>query len=201
MEFESIYTIIEFEKLDILKDLIHTFKDLKPGLVISSLRYENIGVEVIVSFRIDTESYPFMIEKLIYNNIRLMIFDKRNEDLMESIKNKIHQTNTDFIGWRSSKSSGSTRKTKSIEELVENGNYKEVIRQSKNFTSGSTLAEKAKINISNAVYVAIDAAFQDGLKNQIEVDNSLTKLLEIASDRNLKILSKIDEMKKQDTLR
>jgi len=195
MEFESVYTIIEQEKLASLKELIYTIKELKPGMIISSLRYENIGDEVIIFFRIDNDSYAFMVEKLIFNNVRMLIVDQRNKDLMESIQNKIHITNTDFIGWGSSKSTTSARKTKSIEELVESGNYREVIAVSKNISSSSVLVEKAKNNISNAVYIAIDTAFQDGLRNQIEIDNSVNKLLEIASDRNLRILNKMEEMK------
>lgn len=196
MEFESIYTITEAEKLDILRDIIYTIRDLKPGLIISSLRYENIGDDVIISFRIDADSYSFMVEKLIYNNVRLLIVDKKNEDLMESIQKKIHQANSDFIGWGASKNLASLVKSKSLEELVENGNYREVIRLSKNFASSNTIIEKAKNNISPAIFVAIDTAFQDGLRNQIEIDNSIEKLIEIASDKNLKVLNKIDELKR-----
>jgi hypothetical protein len=195
MEFESVYTITELEKLGSLKELIYTIKELKSEMIISSLRYENIGDEIIVFFRIDRDSYTFMVEKLIFNNIRMLIVDQRNKDLMESIQNKIHLSNNDFIGWGSSKSVTSARKTKTVEELVENGNYREIIRLSKNISTSSTIVEKAKNNISNAVFVAIDTIYQDGLRSQIEIDNSVNRLLEIASDRNLRILNKLDEMK------
>ncbi|MCX6149997.1 MAG: hypothetical protein NTX22_05690 [Ignavibacteriales bacterium] len=195
MEFESIILVVEKEKVEVVKELINTIKYLKQNIVVTSFLFENIGEEVIVSFKIDTESYSYMLEKLLFNKIRILSVEKKNEELLESIKTKLNKRSSDFVGWGGVKTKPSTTKPKTLDEFVAEGNYKEVIKLSKNITLNSALQEKAKSAIPDVINHALENAFKIGLKGRFDVDEAISKLIEIASDRNLKALNKISEMK------
>ena len=71
-----------------------------------------------------------------------------------------------------------------------------VVRFSKDIRSGLDILNKARGNIDIAIQTAIDRAYNKGIRSTFDTNNSLEQLLKIASDKNLKVLSKQELQKK-----
>ena len=81
-----------------------------------------------------------------------------------------------------------------MDSAIKNGDFEKVIQLSKDYRNFE-VQKKAKDNIDVSINNAIDHAYNRAIKNKYEVDKSLTILIKIASDNNLKNLHKTGQIK------
>ena len=200
MNFETISIKIEEKKLDNIRDLIKKIRNKFPDMFVGTLKYGTIGDDILISFKIDGNHYNTMIEKLSINNVKILTIDDKTKKIMEAAKQKVPEiTATKHKGWedlKGEKASDADGGLKSIHTLMKDGEYEELIRISRDISHGQHTVESAKNNIGNAVINAIQIAYDQGLLKKYLAQESINRLVKIASDTNLKSLQKIDLIKR-----
>lgn len=195
MDFAKVIVKSGKKEVDRIKELLKKLKDHNPTMVMSALRYGELGGELLVSFNIDLGHQEMVISKLMLNNMNVWPHDQKTKDLMAKIKK------TQVSGTASLKGSGwGDLRKKNTEEapeevahrldrLVQAGKYEEVIKLAKDFRNKST-AELAKERLPDAIGIAVDKLAALALTKKYEADKCIKALLTIGSDQTVNSIGK-----------
>jgi len=186
---------VSHEKFKILKTAVKEVKDLSPRAVISPIKQGNLGDEIMASFTVDDDHYQRMLEKLKKENLNLVGNENKKEKERVSIggaasfPTKFNEAvETKVIPKNDSPAS-------ILDAAIKNGDYEKVIQYSKDYKNGFEVLKKAKDNIDITIKNSIDNAFNKAIKSKYDVSSSLTHLIKISSDKDLKSLHKNDQIK------
>ena len=204
MEFENITLITSKKGLQKVKVTLEKLESVIPNLSLGKPRYGEIREQILISFRISKEHLSEVIEKLIYNGIKILPTSDEIKDIVDSKKKdytvKISQS---APGWNDTKT-----KTKrpsitvsQLEEMSEEGNYEEIIKISKDMINyGQEIVDRAQKVLHRTVFTAIEKAYLEGLKHKINAEESFTKLIRIAGEPALRSMQKTDLIKEAGNL-
>ena len=182
---------VDEEKYKLLKSMVKDMKVETPHVILSPVRRGNLGDDIIASFIVKDDHYTEIVEKL----------DNEDISLLGKARNKIpkkpsfHDDKDNNFRYSEIKTIHHHSPEAALDYAIKTGNYEKVIQISKDYRSGFELIKKAKENIETAVNNAIDIAYEKAVKSKFDVSKSLTQLIKIASDRNLKVIQKQDHVK------
>lgn len=197
IDFEVITAKANKNDIERIKLIIERLKEKNPSLSSTPLRFGKIGDDIIVTFKVDNKSYKSVIEKLVVNNIKVLSNSESTQRLIDTVKNSnvSNTAKSSGMGWDDLREKNQAGEHKKLQEFISEGNYNEVIRISRTVSLGREIVETAKNNIDHTIEKAINSAFNDGLTKKYDIDINIQKLVQIASDNNLKFLHKNDLMK------
>lgn len=196
IDFEVITAKADKNDIEKIKLIIQRLKEKNPSLSSTPLRFGKIGEDIIVTFKIDQGNYKALVEKLIVNNIKVLSNSEKTQNFIDTVKSNIAaNASKSGKGWDELKEKSQTLDNKKLHEFINEGNYNEVIRISRTVSLGREAVETAKNNIDHTIERAISLAYNEGINRKYDVDINIQKLVQIASDNNLKILHKIELMK------
>lgn len=195
MEFESINILVDGNQLKRIESIIQTLARNKPQIILTPFKYGKIGDEILVSFKINQELYQFLIEKLTINGIHVVSQDERTQQYIDSAKAQIKASSSGGMMHWGEKRKPANETKKSIDELIQEGDYAEVIRIARDVSLPKEESDRAKANIDRAIHYAINNAYTEASAKKFEIHKNLNRLITIASDSNLQTLHKIDFMK------
>ncbi len=185
---------VKERELSQVKNILRLYKESKPDVSFSAPRHGSLGDDELISFNVEEKHYNPLVEKLTLYGFKLLlpINISEKEKVQAVIKQSPGISNTvqkeikkNTIGSVDSILDGS----------IERGDYEKVIQISKDFRSGHELIKKAKDNIESTVNLAINLAFEKGMKSKYEINTSFNMLIKIASDKNLKAMHFINQQK------
>ncbi|MGA7722342.1 MAG: hypothetical protein WCA84_14320 [Ignavibacteriaceae bacterium] len=182
------------EKFKTLKTLIKELKDSSPKAVISPITQGNLGDDIMASFTVDDDHYQRVIENLNKKDFKLFGNDAANEKKKIAPESPVNYSTGRNTPFESQTVSKNDSPVSILDSAIKNGDFEKVIQLSKDYRNFE-VQKKAKDNIDVSINNAIDHAYNRAIKNKYEVDKSLTILIKIASDNNLKNLHKTGQIK------
>ncbi|MGE5365033.1 MAG: hypothetical protein ACM3SM_12960 [Bacteroidota bacterium] len=193
MEFETIVAVAAAKEIPVIKDVIRTLSEDIPGMVVTSMKMGKIGENNVVTFKVDSRSYSSIIEKLIINKIKILSLDEKTKNTVKTIQARTEQEKPlKATGWEELKGRNRGDGKKNMTESINNGDYAEVIKISRDYTVTREVAETAKQNIDTALEHAINRAFNTAVTRKYEAEKSISALVKIAADPVLKSLNKTE---------
>ncbi|MGE5402845.1 MAG: hypothetical protein ACM3S2_20790 [Ignavibacteriales bacterium] len=196
MDFVTINALADKKQILVIKDIIDKLSERLPNLIVTSFKLGKIGENTMVSFKVEKSCYKILVEKLTFNNIRIVMPDENTKEVVDTAKNQARSIPLVMGKPRGgvNKSSQDEQK-KTLEEYIRDGDYREVIRISRTVTEEKDIIEKAKNSIADTISRAINNAYNEALTKKYDIAVNLEKLIKIAADSNIKMLQRMDLLK------
>jgi len=195
MDLEKIVLLSDPKKIGLVKEIVEALKEKIPKLKTAPFRYGKLGEDVVISFAVEKKYFLLVVEKLTYNNFQVITNDPEAKEIIDTARLKTGQLKPVSEGWEDIRLKPKLSAKKGIDDLIKEGDYRELIRISKDYTLAKEVTEKAKNNITAAVSNAIGNLYGEGLLRKFETEKCADKLIEIASDKVLKTMNLIDLLK------
>jgi alkylhydroperoxidase/carboxymuconolactone decarboxylase family protein YurZ len=128
--------------------------------------------------------FALVIEVLAVNGFQILSNDNNIKEIIKKVNNKY----TEELAYYSSTvefKKDVNKKHDSLDKLVDEGNYSELIKISKDITYAPETIMKAKANISRAVTNAIIKNLENVSSYKSSIDVAVKELLNLASDNQL----------------
>ncbi|MDF1611200.1 hypothetical protein [Stygiobacter electus] len=134
-----------------------------------------------------------VIEILKLNGFEISTNDKKIQQILEKINQKYLEELAEFA--KNVEIKKRANKTHpSLDKLIIEGNYQELARIAKDVTYSPETIQKARAGLSRAVTNTIIKTIENVSKYRISVDKGIEKLLDIATDNDLKFLKQHELM-------
>ena len=185
---------VDERELSQVKTVLKSYKESEPEVSISALRHGSLGDDALVSFNIDSDHFDAMVEKLNIHGIKVLLPTKKIEKTQVQMKIQEKQVLSSITRSEIKRTSSETP-VAILEGSIGRGEYEKVIQISKDFRNGYEVIKRAKDSIESTIKKAIDIAFDKAVKSKFEINNSVSQLMKIASDRNLKAMHFINYQK------
>ncbi len=190
---KSITVLTNEKDLVSIKSILKFLKERYSELLIVQFRAGLIGDNTIISFKVNSEYYPIVLEKLAFNDIQIIMKDKEEANFIENKKEQ-KRRKLRAQGWSEI---SSNKKQITIEELKrfsDEGKIKEIILEAKGgIRSSLEITEKARKLLSATVKIAIKNLINYAEEKLGKRPDAIDQLILIATDKDLKLLRKIDE--------
>ena len=199
-DIKSITLLINERDFASVKAILKFLNDKYSEFTVMKYKTGKIGEEILLSFKVHRQFYPKVLEKFAYNDIPLIMQDKDASEFIDEKKEQKRQK-LRAQGWSEISRSKNQISVSDLHKFSENGKIKEVTKEAKGGVGSSLeIVKKArdllKSTIENAIKNLIICAEEKIGKNQEVID----QLILIASDKDLKLFHKYDEMIKAGTL-
>lgn len=193
MQFENIRILAKKEELKLIKDIITKFEKIMPHLKFASKHIGELSDRIVVSIKIDVANYEKIVEILIMNGIKVLAGDDKTKNLIDKIKNKLKDVIEEEDYELENKAALTPISDDELTKLAKEGKYEEIRRLSKNIINFSenfikTISDLLELAIKNAIEIEVNNVKKD--KNNIE--ESLARLIKIASDLSIRTFNKND---------
>lgn len=190
---KSITVLTNEKDLVSIKSILKFLKERYSELLIVQFRAGLIGDNTIISFKVNSEYYPIVLEKLAFNDIQIIMKDKEEANFIENKKEQ-KRRKLRAQGWSEI---SSNKKQITIEELKrfsDEGKIKEIILEAKGgIRSSLEITEKARKLLSATIKIAIKNLINYAEEKLGKRPDAIDQLILIATDKDLKLLRKIDE--------
>lgn len=192
---ERISLLTSDKELSTIKTILNFLKDKHPNFKVMKFRTGKIGEHNLVSFKVEHKFYAIVLEKFAYNAIPVIMRDKRAKEFIDHKKEE-KRRNLQVQGWAEISTKRNPITLEELEKLAENGKLKEIIREAKGgIGSDRDIVQKAQSLISQTVENAIGNLINFALEKPGRCESIIDELLLIASDKDLKIFGKNEEMR------
>lgn len=192
MDFEKIILLSDPKKIGVVKEIVEALKEKIPHLEVAPFRYGKLGEDVVISFGVDKKYFLLLVEKLTYNHFQIVTTNEKAKAIIETARIKSGQIKQSAPSSDDIKYKPKVTSRKGIDDYIASGDYKEVIKISKDYALPKDITEKARNNIPATVSNAIENLYGEGLLRKYETARCIDKLIEIAADQLLKTLDLID---------
>jgi|YelNatPaOPRAMG01_1025707.scaffolds.fasta_scaffold04767_10 hypothetical protein len=191
-EQKSVIIRIEKSEITTLKMQIKKLQEKTPDLKVGLIRVGKLGENYVVSFSVVAKYYDLIIKEMEELGGESMLKEKKSI-------NKISVLKTNFDKPIISPSIKPGEKVNNNPEItlksaIRDGDYERVIQIARNVRAGYMLMKKAKESIDEAVRNSIAININNAFKNKFKIVESITALIKISSDKNLRALNKVDLM-------
>ena len=183
MDLEKVVIISEEKDVMRIERVIDSISQINKSLILGKIIYGRVGKDMLLSFNTDKRYYRFMLEKLRLNNVKVLV--KQNEvDEEKLMRYKRKGNGVENKGWDDLKKRG--KNPLHVETMVAEGRYQDILKAIKDIRTDQKNAEEARIKLPEAIIVAIEKAKREFNESATKQEDSIKKLIEIASDSNLK---------------
>ncbi len=193
---KTITILIKEKNLPVIKSILDFLKEMNKDFSVMKYKTGKIGEDVLVSFRVYNKYYPQVLEKLAYNDIPVIIKDQSVIDFIDEKKEHKRQK-LRARGWKEIGVHVKQITFQELEQLINEGRISEVAKEAKGGVgTNPEIVQKAKNSLTKTVDVAIENLIRYAEENPTKKQNSINELLDIATDSDLKLFQKRNEMVK-----
>ncbi|MGE5679328.1 MAG: hypothetical protein ACM34K_00470, partial [Bacillota bacterium] len=146
MEFITVNAVADSKEVKIIKGIIDTLSEKLPYMIVTPFKFGKLGDNTIVTFKIEKSCHQVLLEKLTYNNIKVLTFDENSKKYVEEAQNYSKGSSLSKPGSRSGQKS---EEKKPLDDIIKEGEYQELIKISRDITLPKDVIDKAKSNIDN----------------------------------------------------
>lgn len=184
---------IDVEDIPGIKIQLKRLQENTPDLKLNSIRIGRLGDDVVLSFNINANYYGSVMERLeTVGAVSILKEGGQSEDRKSSVRSSTVKGNRSAAVRE--RSPHAKDPSESLDKMISEGDYEKVIQVSRNIKNGFDTMKKAKENIDQAVLRAVQSSYGKALKNKVYLDESITELIKIGTNKELRILNKIDLM-------
>ncbi|MFH1198315.1 MAG: hypothetical protein V1720_21605 [bacterium] len=196
MEFRNVTLKTSLEETEKVKITFKYVDELYPDMILTPFKYGKLGDEIVITFKVDEKHLKPLLRILNSNNFTIMVLD-------EATKTALHELNISKAptaplipeDWQDAKNKIKDVANEALHKLISEGNYREVIKISKNLRAERSLVTGAANNITNTVFKAVEIIKNQYKKKNLEPHACINRIIEIAHDKVLKDLRKDDILK------
>lgn len=193
---KTITILIKEKNLPVIKSILDFLKEMNKDFSVMKYKTGKIGEDVLVSFRVYNKYYAQVLEKLAYNDIPVIIKDQSVIDFIDEKKEHKRQK-LRARGWKEIGVHVKQITFQELEQLINEGRISEVAKEAKGGVgTNPEIVQKAKNSLTKTVDVAIENLIRYAEENPTKKQNSINELLDIATDSDLKLFQKRNEMVK-----
>jgi hypothetical protein len=170
-----------------LEYLLEKYKYIVRGIETDYIDFEPETNLFNYTLSVGTKSYYYiLIETLALNGFKIESNDKKVNDIIDQVANKYRN---DLIKYAQSTTNDKKvdKSHNSIEKLIEQGLYKDLIRISKDITYNTETISLAKSTITLSVTNAIVKSIEKAAKHKYETEKTIEQLMSVAADTTLKM--------------
>ena len=192
-DLRSITALTTEKDLVSVKSILKFLKDRYSGLSIVKFRTGMIGDNTIVSFKVNSEFYPLVLEKFAYNDIPIIMKDKGEVNYVEEKKEQ-KRRKLRAQGWSEISSNNKQITIDELNRYCDEGKIKEIINEAKGGVRSSIqITEKAKRLLTATVKIAIKNLINYAEEKLGKRPDAIDQLILIAIDKDLRLFHKTDE--------
>jgi len=210
MKLEIISAKLTDSQAKLMKEIVIQFKASNKRTKISGPKFGKIANAILMSMKIDEDHYAKFVRIMLGNEISILFTKNTNPKTKEiiteyeekrkevEIRQKLRSAEDNDVETSVNEKKLNADKSitvQDVEKLVKEGNYNEVMRISKSINCIPKVVEHAAASIGDAARNRIEELQFDGLSNKHKAAESITKLISIASDKNLRITNDIRILK------
>ncbi len=190
---KEITALIEPKEFITVKSILSVLKEKYPDFHVKKFKIGKVGEKKIITFKVDNKYFKLTLEKFAFNDIQIMNREKAIVDFIE--ERKEHKANKlRSRGWSEVNAQKSNLTPEDIEKFALNGEYEKILKETKTVPGADLeLVKKAKSVLSEAIENAIEKNYQSAQEDKYKAQESIDKLIRIASNQELKNIQKIDE--------
>lgn len=190
-------TILAKEKdIAVVKSILKYFKLKYRNFSVKKYRTGHIGEDQLITFRVDKSFYSNVLEKLAYNDVPIIMNNKKEiqfiDEKKEQKKKKLRSQ-----GWSDLSVDKKQVSFQELEEFSEQGKIKEIIKEVRGGVGSKIeIITKAKELLSKTIDAAIENLISFAEEKRSNKEEAIKQLLLIAGDKDLKSFQKKKEMVK-----
>ncbi len=185
---------IDVEDIPGIKIQLKRLQENTPDLQLKSIRIGRLGDDVVLSFNINERHYDSVMERLeTIGAVSILNENSKSKDMKSTASKRPAKGGQP--GFYGDTNSPQNDPAVSLDKIISEGDYEKVIQFSRNIKNGFDTMKKAKENIDAAVNKSIQLLYSKALKNKVHLDESIAELIKISTNKELRILNKIDLMK------
>lgn len=193
-KIKTITILIKEKDQTIIKSILDFLKDKHKDFSVMKYRTGKIGEDVLVSFKVNHNYYPNVLEKFAYNDIPVIIKDQSVIDYIDE-KKELKVQKLRARGWKEIGVHVKQITFQELDQLISEGRIKEVAKEAKGGVgTNSEIVQKAKNSLTHTVDVAIENLIRYAEENPTKRQNAINELLDIATDSDLKLFQNRKEM-------
>lgn len=193
-DFQPITVLIEEKELAAVKSILLFLKERYSDFTLQKFKEGKIGDNIIVYFQVKQNHYERVLEKFAFNDIPVIMQDKKVKDFIAE-KKELKERKLKARGWSELSFRTNNITINELERFARKGKIKEIVQEAKGgIGSNIEIVKKAKNLLSQTIEVAIEKLYQNALNNLNNAPEYIEQLLQIASDKDLKVFQKNDEM-------
>ena len=190
---KEITALIDQKEFITVKSILSVLKDKYPDFHVKKFKMGKVGEKKIITFKVDNKYFRTILEKFAFNDIQIMNREKAVVDFIE--ERKEHKTNKlRSRGWNEIKSQKNNITPENLEKFTEQGEYEKVLKETRSVPgSDYEIVKKAQSLLSTAIENAIAKDYELAQEDKYKAQESIDKLIRIASNPELKNMQKIEE--------
>ncbi len=190
---KEITALIEPKEIITVKSILSVLKEKYPDFHVKKFKIGKVSEKRIITFKVDNKYFKTTLEKFAFNDISILNREKTVVDFIE--ERKEHKTNKlRSRGWGEVKSQKSNITPEDLDRFAAEGEYEKVLKETKSVPgSDYEIVKKAKSLLTQAIENAIDKDFELAQEDKYKAQESIDKLIRIASNPELKNIQKIKE--------
>ncbi len=199
MNSETISIVLnEKEQIEDVRKALAEFKINYPEAKIAKPKFGELSRKILITFKVDKDYTAKLITTFTRYYIKILattnvIKDKVNEATSQYVEVLARQDK----GWDELKIEQPKMSISELEAWAEEGEYSEILKVANNLIQyGEELSEKAKGVLQRSLLKAIENAIALAEEDEKNASRSISDLIHIATDPKLKVLQKVDIMKK-----
>lgn len=188
--------VTEERALDII-NIVSLIQQTHSEFQIGIPRVGKLSNKIILSYKVNRNQFEDIVRLFTKYNIDIFTKDPKIIEIINEPQKRpeVQTTSLDPVYEMIRVKKPLLSKSK-LEEFVKHGKYLELIKISKDTLSYETkFLEMAVELIPKAVQNLIETAYNDGLLNQTNVGMSINTLMDVASDKELMAMQKLEFMK------
>ncbi len=195
-DIRSVTLLIKEKHLSSVRAILNFLKERFPAFKIQKFTTGELGEDVLVSFKVSKEFYPKVLEKFAYNDIPIILNDEQSIELVHQRK-ELKNRKLRAQGWTDISRKKRQISLATLMKFADNGKVREVSKEARGGVgSNLEIVKKAKELLSETVVNAIDNLVFYAEEKFSKAGDAIEQLLLIATDKELRILHKNEEMDK-----
>lgn len=189
MKFEKITIKVEKDDEAKLHRFLLTLGDMRSSVNVRKSELGSDKYESVVTFNVESDKIDKFKDKLNRGAFNILTQGDIDNQIQSAIDNKkIMPGDLTGAGMSSAELQSLKKKRQTLEDLIEEGNYNELLAISKDIRQEPNKKSKAKAGVPRAVKIAIEYAHEKGLKGKSLAFRSLDELIKLAINPDLKQL-------------
>jgi len=185
---------IKKEQIPKVEALLKVLKYTVSKINLKDISFNEFEDKTVLSFSFNEDYYSTVLERFALNKIEVMVNDDESKKIIDNAERKLKRKNSVVgVNWGGA---GKTKTKKAVTKLVEEGDYEELIRISRDVREDKERSKHSKIAIDAALKNVIANSYTAGKKDSYKTEFYFEKLLKVATNSYLRMNNK-NEFRKE----
>lgn len=187
---KTLFVNFKKDQIGKVKSILKVLKFTVSKINLSDVNFNEIEDKTVLSFSFNEDYYPTVLERFALNKIEVMVTDDESKEIIETAERKLRKKDSVVgVGWINSRKK---KKSKSLIDLIESGDFEELIIISRDVREEKIRSERALAGIDIALTNLIKNSYALGKSDNYQTEQCFEKLLNVATNSYLRMNNKND---------